>query len=106
MTKEEKSQLPKPHNSYERADPRAESGMGDLDRAESTPTNRPDSQQHANNSRPGGKLTTPLPEDLPIDNPPIDEVEVEVGIGQEPNTPEDVRVQKEQESASEHDDKV
>lgn len=91
MTKQERKDLPDPHHSYERADPNAESGMGDLDRAESTPTNRPDSHQDANRHRPGGKAPTneepagqPPTDPAPGDHAPIDEVEV--GIGQEPNT--------------------
>ncbi|HRK32166.1 MAG TPA: hypothetical protein PLD59_13955 [Tepidisphaeraceae bacterium] len=87
MTKAERKNLPDPHHAYERADPKAESGMGDLDRHNSTPTNSPDGHQHANGHRPGGKPPTPpvdpgqagatLPEVAPID-------EVEAGPGVPP----------------------
>ncbi|HRK32628.1 MAG TPA: hypothetical protein PLD59_16310 [Tepidisphaeraceae bacterium] len=91
MTKTERANLPQPHQSYERADPNAESGMGDLDKAKSTPVNRPDGHQQANENRPGGK--DPAPE-LPAnaaptdpestDNTSIDEVEVGTGQGLQP----------------------
>ncbi|HRK32105.1 MAG TPA: hypothetical protein PLD59_13630 [Tepidisphaeraceae bacterium] len=92
MTKQERKDLPAPHHSYERADPKAESGMGDLDRDKSTPTNRPDSHQNANGNRPGGKApTNEEPSGHPPTGPaPMDE-EIEVGIGQEPNTEAEIQ---------------
>lgn len=36
---------PKPHHAYERAEPEAEAGMGDLDKDEHTPCDRTDDRQ-------------------------------------------------------------
>ena len=97
--------------------------MGDLDRAESTPMNRPDAHQNAAEHRPGGKPTAPVVDDTAVlddtpvvDDTPTDELavdEVEVGIGQEPNTPDEQRSTQIQdkagsarESAHRHDDKT
>lgn len=46
---------PKPHHAYERADPEAEAGMGDLDKDQHTPVDREDSHQNAAMTRPDGK---------------------------------------------------
>jgi hypothetical protein len=46
------SEEPKPDQSYERADPNAEPGMGDLDKDKHTPTTRPDRHADASVSRP------------------------------------------------------
>lgn len=54
------TQAPRPDQSYERADPNGEAGMGDLDKDQHTPTDRDDAHEHAAAQKPDG---TPLKTD-------------------------------------------